>query len=294
MDRLETRELEYFLTVAEELHFGRAAAQLMIAQPALSRAIRQLERRLGVRLLERSSRRVSLTPAGEVLLKEGRQALDMVMAAARRTQQAGKPDARLRLVVKPGGDGGLLPDVLACYEQEPDAPAVEVLFGGVADRANLLRDGRADVALLHTPHENIDRLEARPLMIEPRVAVLPNWHRLAQRASLRLVDLQGETLPRWHGLAADGATGPEVADTTQLAQLIALGRTIAILPRSIAEPLGPDLVRVPVLDAVPSTLVVAWPPAAPARHVEAFVRVATTVAARRHHMNHTPAGAESS
>ncbi|WP_055546611.1 LysR family transcriptional regulator [Streptomyces sp. NBRC 110028] len=294
MDRLETRELEYFLTIAEELHFGRAAARLVIAQPALSKAIRRLERRLGVRLLERSSRRVSLTPAGEVLFREGRQALDMVLAAARRAQQAGNPDARLRLVVKPGGDGGLLPDILACYEQEPDAPAVEVLFGGVANRANLLRDGRADVALLHTPHENIDRLEARTLVIEQRVAVLPDWHRLAGRASVRLVDLQGETLPRWHGLTADGATGPEVADMTQLAQLVALGRTIAVLPQSFAESLGPDLLRVPVLDAVPSTLVVAWPPAAPARHVEAFVRVARTVAARRHHTNQTPANAEPS
>jgi DNA-binding transcriptional LysR family regulator len=287
MDRLETRELEYFLAVAEELHFGRAAVRLMIAQPALSKAIRQLERRLGVRLLERSSRRVSLTPAGEVLFNEGRHALDMVRAAARHAQQAGRPDARLRLVVKPGGDGGLLPDILARYEQEPDAPAVEVLFGDVADRASLLRDGRADVALLHTPHENLDGLEARTLMVEERVAVLPDWHRLARRASLRLADLEGETLPRWHGVASDGATGPEVADMTQLVQLVALGRTIAVLPRSVAEPLGPDLARVPVLDAAPSTLVVAWPAAAVAHQVAAFVRVATIAATRRQHLSRT-------
>ncbi|GAA5112760.1 LysR family transcriptional regulator [Pseudonocardia adelaidensis] len=293
MDRLETRELEYFLAVAEELHFGRAASRLMIAQPALSKAIRQLEQRLGVRLLERSSRHVSLTPAGEVLLSDGRHALDVVMAAARHARQAGRPDARLRLVVKPGGDGGLLPDILAEYEREPDAPAVEVLFGGVADRANLLHDGRADVALLHTPHENVHGLEARTLMIEKRVAVLPDRHPLARRATLRVADLQGETLPRWHGGAADGATGPEVADMTQLAQLVALGRTIAVLPRSVAEPFGPDLVRVPVADAIPSTLVVAWPPASPVRHVATFVRVATTVAARRQHMSRTPTAADS-
>jgi DNA-binding transcriptional LysR family regulator len=120
MDRLETRELEYFLAVAGELHFGRAAARLMIAQPALSKAIRKLEQRLGVRLLERSSRHVRLTAAGEVLLDEGRRALDAVLAAARHAQQAGSPGARLRLVVKPGGDGGLLPGILAVYEQEPD------------------------------------------------------------------------------------------------------------------------------------------------------------------------------
>ena len=80
---METRELRYFVAVADELHFGRAARQLGMAQPPLSRAIAQLERRLGVALLERSSRGVRLTGPGETLLHEGRAALDaMLMATA--------------------------------------------------------------------------------------------------------------------------------------------------------------------------------------------------------------------
>jgi DNA-binding transcriptional LysR family regulator len=282
MDWLETRELKYFLAVAEELHFGRAAARLMIAQPALSKAVRQLEQRLGVRLLERGSRHVRLTAAGEILLVEGRRALESMLAAARHAQQAGAPGARLRLVVKPGGDGGLLPGILEAYEREPDAPAVEILFGDAADRAALLRDGRADVALLHTPHENLRGLDAEILVVEPRVAVLPNWHRLARRASLRWADLREETLPRWHGRETDSVTGPEVADVTQLKHLIVLGRTIGVLARSTLGQVGPELVCVPVLDVAPSTLVVAWPPNRSSRHVAAFVRAATTVAERHY------------
>ena len=102
MAALETRELEYFVAVAEELHFGRAAVRLSIAQPALSKAIRRVESRLGVALLVRSSRHVSLTPAGEALLEHGRHALNAVSAAVQRARRAGDSEARLRLVIKPG------------------------------------------------------------------------------------------------------------------------------------------------------------------------------------------------
>src|SRR4051794_2672950 len=97
MDRLETRELAYFLAVADELHFGRAAARLGIAQPALSKTIQRLERRLGVNLFDRAKRTVTLTEAGQVLSHEARTVLDAISAAAARTQRAGAADPHLVL-----------------------------------------------------------------------------------------------------------------------------------------------------------------------------------------------------
>jgi DNA-binding transcriptional LysR family regulator len=280
MADVETREIEYFVAVAEELHFGRAAQRLMIAQPALSKAIRRLESRLGVRLMDRDSRRVSLTPAGDALLQRGREALAAVNLAARSARQAGRADARVRLVMKPGGDAGLLPDVVAAYGRQPGARDVEVLFGGVSDRTEFLRDGRADVALLYTPLDDVTGLRHVALLSEERVAVLPRGHRLARRRRLRLADLDGETLPRWKGLGQAGS-GPEVADMSQLTHLISLGRAIALLPPSALGPAHPDLIRIPVTDAAPSTLVLAWTPASDSPAVQGFVRAAVAVCAHR-------------
>jgi len=153
MDRLETRELACFLAVADELHFGRAATRLGIAQPAVSKTVRRLERRLGVTLFDRTSRAVTLTEAGRVLTREARVALAAVSAAALRTQRAGVREPHLTLALKPGGDGGLLPAILAAYEREPAVRPVEVVFD--ADSARLLREGRADAALLYTPPDEV-------------------------------------------------------------------------------------------------------------------------------------------
>src|SRR4051812_2812141 len=109
MSELETRQLRYFVAVAEERHFGRAAERLGMAQPPLSRAIRDLERQLGVQLLVRTPRQVALTPAGAALLDDARVALDAVAAAERRARRAGQPVPALRLALKADYDAGLLP-----------------------------------------------------------------------------------------------------------------------------------------------------------------------------------------
>ena len=249
MDRLETRELAYFLAVADELHFSRAAARLGIAQPALSKAIRQLERRLGVELLERSTRTVALTAAGQVLASEARYALDAVSAAALRTQRAGGRDRDLILAMKAGGDAGLLPAILAAYEREPQSRPVRVIFD--PDHARMLRDGHADAALLYG-YDDLRGFDTETLLTEPAMAVLPAMHPLAGRAGLSLADLQHEKMHQ-------RSDKPGVNAISELMQLIALGQKVAVLPRSLTTPLRDDLVSVPVTDVPPSILLLAWP-----------------------------------
>ena len=287
--RMETRELRYFVAVAEELHFGRAAQRLGIAQPPLSRAIQQLERRLGAALLDRTSRTVTLTEAGSVLLAEGRAALSAVDAAERRTRRAalaatGRPG--LVLVTKASASSELLAGLLDAYAAEPGAVPVDVILCGPSEQARLLREGRADVALLHRPFDSTAGFHTEELSTEGQVVVLPAGHPITALAHVRLADitgLPGLPLPRWPG--PDGSyppgPGPRVRDHAQLLQLVALGRACAVSPESCRAQLHGDLAAVPVLDAPTVTTVIAWPPHSRSRAVADLVRTATRLARRR-------------
>ncbi|MFI5671099.1 LysR family transcriptional regulator [Streptomyces sp. NPDC051704] len=282
---METRELRYFVAVAEELHFGRAAQRLGIAQPPLSRAIQQLERRLGATLLDRTSRTVALTEAGSVLLAEGRAALDAVHAAERRTRRAalslsaaGRPG--LVLVTKASASRELLAKLLDAYAAEPGAVPVDVILCGPAEQERLLREGRADVALLHRPFDSAAGFDTEELSTEGQVAVLPAGHPLTVRAHVHMADitgLPGLPLPRWPD--SDGTyppgPGPQVRDQAQLLQLVALGRACALAPESCRAQLHHDLAAVPVRDAPTVTTVIAWPPHSRSRAVADLVRTAT-------------------
>ncbi|MFR0357413.1 LysR family transcriptional regulator substrate-binding protein [Streptomyces sediminimaris] len=104
---------------------------------------------------------------------------------------------RLRLVIKPGGDANPLSGILAAHARRPGARQVDIVFGGATDRADHVRDGRADVALLYVPFDDMTGLDHETLLVEGRVAILPPDHRLASRTEVTLADLAQETLPRW-------------------------------------------------------------------------------------------------
>ena len=276
-DGVETRELRYFVAVAEELHFGRAAERLGIAQPPLSRAIRALERRLGAPLFDRTTRAVALTDAGAVLLAEGRAALDAVDAAERRTRRAAGARPVLALVAKAGASQELLAKLLDAYAAEPGALEVDVALCGPGEQERVLRDGRADVALLHRPFDATDGLDTEELAEEGQALFLPAGHPLADRAAVRLADVADLPLPRWP--RPDGGyspgEGPQVRDSTQLQQLVALGRAVAVLPDSVRAGLPEGIVAVPVADAPRVTTLLAWPPWSRSRGLADLVRAAS-------------------
>ncbi|GLW35426.1 LysR family transcriptional regulator [Actinoplanes regularis] len=276
---METRELRYFVAVAEELHFSRAAERLGIAQPPLSRAIQQLERRLGVTLLERDRRSVTLTGAGRVLLDEARVILDATAAAARRTRRAASSTNRLTLATKAGSNHELLRKLLDAHATEPEAAEIDVLLCGMGEQARMLRDGRADAALMQRPFDALAGFDTEDLLTEQQVAILPAGHPLAARTALTLADLSDvPDLPvaRWprHDGTYEPGPGPEIHDLSQLAQLIALGHTLAVLCASSRSWLWSAHAAVPLTDASHVTTVLAWPAHSRSRAVAGLVRTA--------------------
>ncbi|MEU5263447.1 LysR family transcriptional regulator [Amycolatopsis sp. NPDC021455] len=299
MDDVEVRELRYFRAVAEELNFSRAAERLGMAQPPLSRAIRLLERRLGVQLFERTSRHVSLTPAGNVLFAESAKALDAVTAAVRRTRRAAQRTPALVVTAKPGVATDLLRRIADAH---PDP--VEIRVSGFGEQAEMVRDGRADVAVVGCPgtHHGLD---VEVLFSEPRVAALAPGHELAARSALTCADFAGRPTPCWPlSSAADRAywsgqdvtggpvtPGPVVYDSAQLLETVALGQAVALLPASFAE-LGSrdDVVYRPVVDASPYSLALAWAAGARDVRIARFVRTASEVSEALPRPGAVPAG----
>ncbi|MFF2396134.1 LysR family transcriptional regulator [Nocardia sp. NPDC058114] len=279
---METRELRYFVAVAEELHFGRAAQRLTMAQPPLSRAIQQLERRLGVVLLHRTTRAITLTPAGAVLLREARLAIEAVEAAERRTRRAAADRPGVVLATKAGASSELLSKLLDAYAADPCAVAVEVVLCGPGEPEALLRNGSADVALLHRPYDTTTGFDTEDLHTEQQIVVLPAGHPLADRTHLSMAEVNALTdlpLPRWprpDGSYPDGP-GPQVRDHTQLTQLITLGRACAVMPESLRTQLRHEHAIVAVPDAPAVTTVIAWPPHSRSQAIADLVRTATSL-----------------
>jgi DNA-binding transcriptional LysR family regulator len=290
--------VRYFVTVADELHFGRAAVRLHIAQPSLSHQIRRLEQQLGVKLFARSSRHVALTPADEALLIEGRQLLSQAQRAVKIARAASVE--RLAVGFAGSAASALLPQVLLAFEERQPNVNVSV-HEQLLDRIDDLFSGQVDVAFTRLLPGQAD-VEVEILTREARVVAVPPTHRLANRARVTFGDLGEESFitnpvlpdagpaPRWlqeqqrHGLPRRVAA--EAASIQEILTLVASGRGVCLVPATVARRYPRDDVRyVEVSDADPAAVSLAWMKA-PSRPVrEAFIEVARQVAhaGARHH-----------
>jgi DNA-binding transcriptional LysR family regulator len=199
---MELRHLHYFVVVAEELHFRRAADRLHIAQPSVSQQIRRLEQELGVKLFERNRRGVTLTAAGSAMLDEARAALAQAARAADRARAAGAGETgRLRLNLTRSLTGGLAGEIVDAYRARYPEVELELDVGQTSIHAEQLRRGTIDIAFVRPPL-NDPELEEVELAREPLVCVLPSGHPLAKRKLVQREELAGEPLvwwPRHHG-----------------------------------------------------------------------------------------------
>jgi DNA-binding transcriptional LysR family regulator len=188
---VELRHLRYFVAVAEELHFGRAAARLHMAQPPLSQAIRRLEEAVGCPLLIRTSRSVRLTPAGAAFLERARRTLRNVADDVREARSIGRGETGL-LNVGFVGSAMLttLPAILGRHLADHPGVQLQLHESSTSRVVAGLLDGGLDAGIVRDPEE-VDGLEGTPLYSEPFVAVLPAGHPAAGAATVSVAALEG-------------------------------------------------------------------------------------------------------
>jgi DNA-binding transcriptional LysR family regulator len=191
---VELRQLRYFVAVAEELHFRRAAERLYVAQPAVSEQVRKLEAELGVRLFERTNRSVAITDAGAALLEEGRRVLEQAEVAQRAARGAADQiGARLRIGHLPDALPAEVPRALAHLRGSAATLRVSTESGSAARLADAVRAQRLDAAVVELP-VSAHGLTVTPLARQHLVVAMPSDDPRAQAASLRLERLAPDRL----------------------------------------------------------------------------------------------------
>lgn len=293
---IDLRQLRYFQAVAEELHFGRAAARLAIAQPALSRQIQQIEEELGTPLLRRTQRRVELLPAGALLLERSRtiqQELARALADTRRT--ATGELGRLSVGFIHSSTYGLLPSIIGRFRQLYPAIELELHEMPITVQHAALVRGTIDVGLLRVQAAPAE-LAVLPVLPDPFVLAVPARHPLAARKRVRLKSVAADPFvmfpksesPLFHArvqaLCEQAGFSPQVAQyATQIHTVVGLvgaGLGVAVVPAS-ARNLHPRQVRFLQLadKAEPVHVALAWRRGAETPATRSFLRVTQEVAA---------------
>lgn len=270
----ELRQLRYFLTVAEELRFSRAAERLRISQQSLSQQITAIERQLGVRLFDRDSRGTRLTAVGATFVPEARAVLDRAEQALATLQRARRGEVgSMRLAFLVTVANHVFPPVVRALRDQLPEVRIFTDLTTIAALVDGVRSGEYDAAFTRPPH--VDGIASRTLAREPVCAVLPEGHRLARHAELELRDLAGEawvttppsSWPPWHRVFdnhfQEAGFTPDVVQTEpniqNLLGLVAAGVGVTRLARSSRTLRGTGVVFVPLRSAEAETDVI-WLP----------------------------------
>ncbi|MFE2378028.1 LysR family transcriptional regulator [Streptomyces sp. NPDC059398] len=261
---MELRTLGYFVAVAEELHFGRAAARLHMSQPPLSRAVKRLEAETGALLFARSAAGVTLTPVGSVLLDEARALLDQAERARLRVSAAAGTATLTVGILGDGTDPGIT-GTAAVFRRSHPGVDIRIRDADLTDPTCGLTAGLVDVALTRGPFDDT-ALAVRELRTDPVGVVLRADDPLARRDHLVLADLAGRrwfrfprgTDPAWQSYWSGGEPreGPVVRVVQECLHAVLWNSTVGLAP--LGHDLPEELAVVPLADMAPSRVVAVW------------------------------------
>ncbi|WP_406216006.1 LysR substrate-binding domain-containing protein [Streptomyces decoyicus] len=283
---MELRTLRYFVAVAEELHFGRAAARLHMSQPPLSRAIKQLETEVGALLFARSPAGIALTPVGAVLLDEARALLDQADRVRVRVAAAAGAATLTIGILSDGTDPGIS-KLAAVFRRSHPGVDIHIRDTDLTDPTCGLHAGMVDVAVTRAPFDDT-ALTVRELRTDPVGAVLRADDPLARRDHLKLADLadrrwfqfpQG-TDPIWQSYWNGGTPreGPVVRVVQECLQAVLWNSTVGLAP--LGHDLPENLAAIPLVDMAPSRVVAVFNEGDTNPLIRSFLEIA--MAAYRH------------
>ena len=291
-EHVELREIRVFLALCEELHFGRTAQRLQISQTRVSQTVRELEHKLGVRLFERTSRRVDLTAAGSRLRDELTPVHGRLAEVLRRAySDNGAVGGVLRLGVFSTAGGPRLIDIVRAFESAHPQCEVQVSEVPWEDALGPLQRGETDLLAMRLPIERPDLVVGPILSSQPRMLAVARDHPLARRSSVTLEDVAGHRVARLDALPDElvaelvPARAPSgrpirrlrqpIRRQAELTALIALGKVVHPTGTTFADRFGhPDIVYVPLAGLAPCRSALLWRRGTTDARIAAFARIA--------------------
>lgn len=296
---VERYEIEAFLTLAEELHFGRTAERLRVSTAHISRTIKKMERQVGVPLFERTSRKVSLTAVGSQLRAELRPAYDQVRQSVQNAKDAGRGiQGTLRVGYFGSAGGRFMLEAGEIFQARHPDCTVQIRELQLSDGAFRLRSGDVDLQTSCYPMEEPDMSIGPVLYAEAKMLAVPAEHPFAQRSSVSLEDLAHVKMiqnppelpvefdefhhPKRTPSGRPIEPGPTGATFPEILALVGAGKGVYITTEQATKfYLRPDVIYIPIPDAPPLEFALGWLTAGRTRRIDAFVESAVENSLRR-------------